>query len=189
MNNFIKITPIILFCGLFVFGIYQYTAESGSKGPSQPILFSHKIHAGENEIPCQYCHSFADVSPNPGIPSVQKCIGCHQHVNGRDEEYVTNDGQTINYKNEISKVKEYWQKKEPIPWVKVTNMPEYVRFNHKRHIKRGFECQTCHGQVQEMDVVYKAESLNMGFCITCHEKNADNEEHLTQLKDCLTCHY
>ena len=189
MNNFIKITPIILLCCLFVFGVYQYTAESGSKGPSQPILFSHKIHAGENEIPCQYCHSFADVSPNPGIPSVQKCIGCHQHVAGRDEEYVTSDGQVINYKNEISKVKEYWQNKEPIPWVKVTNMPEYVKFNHKRHIKRGFECQTCHGQVQEMDVVYKAERLNMGFCITCHTENADNEEHLTELKDCLTCHY
>lgn len=189
MNNFLKITPIILLCGLFVLGIYQYTAKSGSKGPSQPILFSHKIHAGGNEIPCQYCHSFAEVSPNPGIPSVEKCIGCHQHVNGRDEEYVTNEGKVINYKTEISKVKEYWQNKEPIPWVKVTNMPEYVRFNHKRHVKRGFECQTCHGPVQEMDVVYKSERLNMGYCLTCHEKNADSEEHLTQLKDCLTCHY
>ena len=189
MDNRIKVTSIFLFCSLFVFGIYNYTAKSGSKGPAQPILFSHKIHAGENEIPCEYCHSFASISTNPGIPSVEKCIGCHNHVSGRDEEYVTQDGQVINYKNEIKKVKEYWQKKEPIPWVKVTNMADYVRFNHKRHVKRGFECQTCHGQVQEMDVVYKAESLNMGFCITCHEQNADNEEHLTELKDCLTCHY
>ncbi len=189
MDYWIKVTSIFVLSGLFVFGLYHSSAVSDSKGPMQPILFSHKIHAGENQIPCQYCHSFADVSRNPGIPSVQKCIGCHSHVHGRDEEYKTEGGKVINYKTEINKVKDYWQRKEPIPWIKVTNMPEYVRFNHKRHIKRGFECQTCHGQVQEMDVVYKAESLNMGFCISCHEENADNQEHLTQLKDCLTCHY
>ncbi len=189
MSYFIKLTPVIMLCILISLGIYQHKAKSGNKGPSQPVLFSHKIHAGENEIPCEYCHSFVDVSPNPGIPSLQKCIGCHQHVLGRDEDYVTNEGQVINYKDEIAKVREYWERKEPIPWIKVTSMGEYVRFNHKRHIKRGFECQTCHGQVQEMDVVYKAERLNMGFCISCHEKNADNEDHLKVLKDCLTCHY
>ena len=189
MDNWIKVTSIFLLSGLFLFGIYYSTAESDSKGPMQPILFSHKIHAGENQMPCEYCHSFAEVSTNPGIPSVQKCIGCHSQVHGKDEEYTTNDGQVINFKTEINKVKDYWERKEPIPWVKVTNMPDYVRFNHKRHIKRGFECQTCHGEVQEMDVVYKAERLNMGFCLSCHEEHADNPEHLTQLKDCLTCHY
>ena len=116
-------------------------------------------------------------------------MGCHSQVAGRDVEYETQDGKVINIRQEVQKVRDHWERKEPIPWVKVTTMPEYVRFTHKRHIKRGFECKTCHGEVEKMDVVYKKERLNMGFCISCHEEHADNEEHLTQLKDCLTCHY
>jgi len=179
------------------FYLYAETAESSDKGPAQPVLFSHKIHAGDNQIQCQTCHSYTEVSPHPGIPSVQKCMGCHSYVAGRDVEYTTQGGQTINIREEINKVKGYWRRQEPIPWVRVTGMygttsagmPEFVRFNHKRHIKRGFECSTCHGEVEKMDVVHKAKDLTMGFCISCHEENADNEEHKTELKDCLTCHY
>lgn len=189
MQNWIKLLSIPLLLVVAILFFFQYSAESGSKGPIQPVLFSHKIHAGEYKIPCENCHSYVSVSPHPGIPSLQKCIGCHQHVAGRDKSYIADNGQVINFKEEIQKVRDYWERKEPIPWTKVTTMPEYVHFNHKRHIKRGFECKTCHGEVEKMDVVYKAERLNMGFCISCHEKNADNEEHLTQLKDCLTCHY
>ncbi len=191
MTKKLKFLPLFLLAIGVVLGGYFYTdkAQSDDKGPSQPILFSHKIHAGENEIPCETCHSYVAISPNPGIPSVQKCIGCHSQVKGRDVEYTTEGGQTINLKNEISKVVGYWQRKEPIPWIKVTTMPDYVRFNHKRHIKKGFECTTCHGEVAEMDVVYKAKSLRMGFCLSCHKQNADNEQHLDELRDCLTCHY
>lgn len=188
MGKLIKIITIPLVSVILFFVFQEYYAESNTKGPQQPVLFSHKIHAGDNEIPCEYCHSYASVSTNPGIPSMQKCMGCHSQIAGRDVEYDIN-GTTINIKNEIQKVRDYWSRQEPIPWVKVTTMPEFVRFNHKRHIARGFECQTCHGPVQEMDVVYKAESLNMGFCISCHQEHADNEEHLTQINDCLTCHY
>lgn len=190
MQNWIQILSIPLLSVLLFLGFYQYKAESGSKGPTQPILFSHKIHAGEkNQIPCEYCHSYVSIAPNPGIPSLQKCIGCHIQVAGRDEEYETQDGKVINIRQEVQKVRDYWERKEPISWVKVTAMPEYVRFSHKRHIKKDIECKTCHGEVEKMDVVYKKERLNMGFCISCHEEKADNEEHLTQLKDCLTCHY
>jgi len=189
MGKLIKIIgiPLVSILLLLIF-FQQYNAQSNSKGPRQPVLFSHKIHAGDNQIPCEYCHSYASISRNPGIPSMQKCMGCHSQIAGRDVKYDIN-GTTINIKNEIQKVRDYWSKKQPIPWQKVTAMPEFVHFNHKRHIKRGFKCQTCHGQVQEMDVVYQAEKLNMGFCISCHEQNADNEQHLTRLKDCLTCHY
>lgn len=191
MTKILKFLPLAFLVVATSLGFYFYTdkAESKDKGPSQPILFSHKIHAGENEIPCETCHSYVAISPNPGIPSVKKCIGCHSQVKGRDIEYTTDGGQTINLKSEIEKVVGYWQRKEPIPWVKVTTMPDYVRFNHKRHIKKGFECTTCHGEVAEMDVVYKAKSLRMGFCLTCHEQNADNEQHYSELRDCLTCHY
>ncbi|MGH7885595.1 MAG: cytochrome c3 family protein [Thermodesulfobacteriota bacterium] len=191
MPKTLKFLALFLLAIAVIVGSYFYTdiAKSIDKGPGQPILFSHKIHAGENEIPCQTCHSYTDVSRNPGIPSVQRCYGCHSQIKGRDIDYTTKGGQTINLKNEIAKVVDYWDRKEPIPWIKVTTMPEYVHFNHKRHIKRGFECATCHGEVKEMDVVYKAKSLKMGFCISCHEQNADNEQHHAELRDCLTCHY
>ena len=115
----VPLLTLVIFLGLYFFD----NAESSSKGPVQPIRFSHKIHAGKenDQIPCQYCHSFVDVSPNPGIPSVKKCMGCHTHIAGRDVEYDF-DGTTINIQQEIAKVREYWAKKEPIPWNKVTSM-------------------------------------------------------------------
>lgn len=177
--------------------LFSQSAHSGDEGPAQPVLFSHKIHAGDNQIPCQTCHSYAEISRYPGIPSVKKCMGCHSYVAGRDVEYTTQGGQTINIRQEINKVKGYWSRQEPIPWARVTGMyghgaaglPEHVKFNHKRHIKRGFDCATCHGEVEKMDVVYKAKDMTMGFCISCHEAKADDEQHKTELKDCLTCHY
>ncbi len=183
----LPILSLFIFLGLYFF---DFSAQSSSQGPIQPIRFSHKIHAGmdNTQLPCQYCHSFVDVSPNPGIPSVKKCMGCHTHIAGRDVEYDF-DGTTINIMNEIGKVRDYWAKKEPIPWNKVNSMPGYVHFTHKRHIQRGFECKACHGDVANMNQVYKVERLNMGFCITCHTQNAKDHEQLTHLKDCLTCHY
>ncbi len=188
MSNLVRFFAITAAITLFVFLFHHYRAESDAKGPLQPILFSHKIHAGDNKIPCEYCHNYVSVSPHPGIPSVQRCMGCHSQISGRDVNYNMG-GITINIKKEIEKVRGFWQRKEPIPWVKVSTMPEHVKFNHKRHIKRGIECAICHGQVEQMDIVYKAKKLNMGFCISCHEQNADNDYHLTELKDCLTCHY
>ena len=193
MRGLAKFLPFALLAVLILTGLYFYPfnqpAESSTKGPTQPILFSHKIHAGENQIACEYCHSYVAISPWPGIPSVQKCMGCHNQVAGRDVEYVLDDGSKINIKNEIAKVKEYWNKKTPIPWIKVHYLPEFVHFTHKRHIKRGFQCADCHGQVQTMDVVHKVNKLEMGWCLGCHEQNAKDHEQLTQLKDCLTCHY
>jgi len=106
-------------------------------------------------------------------------------------EYKADDGSVINLRSEIAKVREYWERKEPIPWVKVSSMPDHVQFSHKRHIKQGIECATCHGQVENMDVVRKEERLNMGFCITCHKERAEEaDKHQQQrLLDCLTCHY
>ena len=177
--------------------LFSQSARGEDEGPAQPVLFSHKIHAGDNQIPCQTCHSYTEVSRYPGIPSMKKCMGCHSYVAGRDVEYTTRGGQKINIRQEINKVKGYWSRQEPIPWARVTGMhghgaaglPEHVKFNHKRHIKRGIDCATCHGEVEKMDVVYKAKDMTMGFCISCHEAKADDEQHLTELKDCLTCHY
>ena len=191
MKKGIKILSLPALSILVLLGFYFFTPErsdSSDKGPVQPIPFSHKIHAGEDEIPCEYCHSFVEVGPNPGIPSVKKCMGCHQHIIGRDVEYDF-DGKTINIKNEIAKVREYWANKEPIPWVQVNSQPGYVHFTHKRHIKRGFECAQCHGDVANMDQVHEVHRMNMGFCIQCHQENAKDEHELAHLRDCLTCHY
>ncbi len=186
----LKFAPIPLFFLLVFLATYFYDnkARSSDQGPVQPIPFSHKIHAGEDQLDCQYCHSFVTISPNPGIPSLKKCMGCHSQIAGRDVEYDF-DGRKINIKEEIAKVREYWNNKEPIPWVKVNSYPGYVHFTHKRHILRGFECKDCHGDVEKMDQVHKVYKLNMGFCITCHTQNAKDQEELTHLRDCLTCHY
>ncbi|MFI5322452.1 MAG: cytochrome c3 family protein [Thermodesulfobacteriota bacterium] len=183
----LPVLALIIFLGLYFF---DFSAQSSSQGPIQPVRFSHKIHAGmdNDQLPCQYCHSYVEVSPNPGIPSLKKCMGCHTHIVGRDVDYDF-DGTTINIKNEIAQVREYWAKKEPIAWNKVNSMPGYVHFTHKRHIQRGFECKTCHGDVANMNQVYQVNRLNMGFCIQCHTHNAKDQEELTHLKDCLTCHY
>jgi hypothetical protein len=159
------------------------------EGPEQPIFFSHKIHAGENQIPCQYCHNYVTKSTTAGIPSLQRCMGCHNQVAGRNVEY-----KAINIQKEIQKLKAYWEKSQAegvsqIQWIRVHSLPEYVHFTHKRHILHGFDCSTCHGDVKDMDVVHRVNKLEMGWCIGCHEANAKDQEQLTLLKDCATCHY
>lgn len=188
MKRILQLVLILLlpFCIAYLYK--ENIVESQLQGPTQPILFSHKVHAGDNQIPCEYCHSYVSISAKPGIPSVQKCMGCHLQIAGKDELYKDGDV-SINFYTEISKLKEYWDKKTPIPWERVHYVAEHARFKHKPHIKRGIECATCHGQVENMHVVKRVNKLEMGWCIGCHEQNARDQQELTRLKDCLTCHY
>ena len=135
--------------------------------PTQPLAFSHKVHAGEYEIPCLYCHVHAGRSAIAGIPSVDRCMGCHAIMKAD--------------KAEVKKIREYWDRQEPIPWIKIYNQPDFVHFSHKRHVLKGIACKTCHGAVETMDRVQKAVVLDMDRCVACHmEKKASI--------DCLTCH-
>jgi hypothetical protein len=188
MSKWLKLLSVPILIAVILFFFYFYSAESRVKGPTQPILFSHKIHAGENKMPCEYCHSYVEISTVPGIPSVQKCIGCHLFIIGKDELYDY-DGKSINIQKEIEKVKGYWDRNEPIPWVKVNRLQDFVHFNHKRHIRREIECKTCHGEVSDMDVVHQVNMFSMGWCVSCHQKEAKDAQELTMLRDCLTCHY
>jgi len=113
-----------LFAGAWVHGKYF-----SDRSPIQPIEFSHTIHATDNEIPCQHCHIYADKTPVAGVPSVSKCMGCHQSV------------PSVRESPEIIKLAAYWENQEPIPWIKVHDLPDYVHFTHKRHIKAGLACQ------------------------------------------------
>lgn len=136
--------------------------------PKQPIAYSHKVHVGKNHIECQYCHSGVTKSSMATIPSLELCMGCHATVKKDSPE--------------IKKLAEYWEKKIPVEWEPVNNLPEHAQFNHQRHIKAGFGCQSCHGLVQEMEVVERVSSLKMGFCVSCHRENGANI-------DCGVCHY
>ncbi len=137
--------------------------------PTQPIAFSHKLHAGDFEIDCNYCHTGVRISKNANIPSPNICMNCHSGINK-----VT--GATESSK-EIQKIYDAIENNEPIRWVRVHNLPDLAYFNHSQHVKvGGIECQTCHGPVETMEVVQQSTSLTMGWCIDCHRKTEINSQ-------------
>ena len=151
-------------------------SDTGSlKGPRQPIFFRHDIHAGQYKMQCQYCHYSVTVSSEPGIPSVQTCMGCHLVIGGSDSSHQA----------EIKKLRQAWNEKRPVEWVRVHYLPRHAHFPHQRHIKAlgPTACATCHGDVQRMPQVFKVNNVDkMGFCITCHIEQKVS-------RDCSVCHY
>jgi mono/diheme cytochrome c family protein len=145
--------------GLYSIGIQQGYA------PKQPIAFSHKIHAGQYEIDCKYCHVGVMKGKSATIPSVNICMNCHNQI-----KQGTNTGE-----GEISKITRAFNENKPIEWVRIHNLPDLAYFNHAQHVNvGGIECQTCHGPIQEMDVVRQHSLLTMGWCIDCHRKTDVN---------------
>ena len=162
---------------------HEAAGDEDAPGPTQPIQFSHKHHAGLYEIDCLYCHSGTERSPSAGVPSVELCMGCHAQF---PPDYDELEG--------IQVLKDHWERKEPIEWVQIHRLPEYVQFRHNRHVDAGVECQTCHGPVEDLDKLYMTEDtkwwpwllptqkLEMGWCIQCHRAEGASQ-------DCYTCHY
>ncbi|MCD6012306.1 MAG: cytochrome c class [Flavipsychrobacter sp.] len=159
--------------------------------PLQPLFYSHKVHAGINQINCLYCHAGAEKSRQAMIPSANVCMNCHKQIDSYtgDAEHPlkTAEGKAINGTEQIQLLYKYagWDpnKKDykrdangnilstPIQWVKIHNMPDHVYFNHSQHVKVGqVQCQKCHGPVQDMDEVYQFSALSMGWCINCHRQ-------------------
>lgn len=126
--------------------------------PEQPIAFSHRVHAGENQIPCLYCHYAARTSRHAGIPPLDVCMNCHAMM----------EKQTA----EIAKLKEAVQQGRPIAWVQVHRLPDFVRFDHSRHVLSGVACGRCHGPVERMERVRQEAPLTMGWCLECHRERA-----------------
>lgn len=137
------------------------------QGPRQPIHFPHDVHAGVNQIPCMYCHYTADKSMSAGIPSVQLCVGCHVPGSGVLPPEQAQLGFPAD-NEEAERMVAYWRRGEPIPWVRVHDLPAHVKFPHFIHVNAGLQCQTCHGPVEQMDLVYQYANLRMGWCIECH---------------------
>ncbi len=122
--------------------------------PDQPISFSHKLHAGTMKVPCLYCHVGASKSRIAGVPSVETCMNCHR---------VTKTGSPA-----IIQLTRIYDSGRPLLWKRIHNLPDYVYFDHRPHVHAGIACQTCHGEVQTMDVVYQHMSMRMGNCLGCH---------------------
>lgn len=155
--------------------------------PEQPIFYSHRVHAGVNQINCQYCHAGAEKSRQAMIPSTNVCMNCHKQIDEYtgSEKLYTYEGVEVDGTAEIHKLYEYagWDNEKkryktkkngeidakPIKWVKVHNLPDFVYFNHSQHVAVGqIQCQTCHGEVTAMDEIRQFAPLNMGWCINCH---------------------
>ena len=184
---------------LVLFALGGYVTINGAIGlgrmknyqPTQPIFYSHKVHAGINQISCLYCHGSAQDSKHAGIPSVNVCMNCHIAVKEyKGDPIKREDGQSVNGTAEIQKLYAYagWNPQEkkynpdnngdgmpdgsrPIEWIKIHNLPDHVYFNHSQHVKVGKQqCQTCHGNIQEMPEVAQFAELSMGWCINCHRE-------------------
>ena len=176
----------------FVVGGYYVTKGAIGLGrmkdyqPVQPIYYSHKVHAGINQISCLYCHGAAWDSKHAAIPSVNVCMNCHKGIQeyAKGPKLYDEDGKEINGTAEIAKLYKAagfdpakaasWDatKAKPVEWVKIHNLPDHVYFNHSQHVRAGkVQCQTCHGEITAMDEVKQVSELSMGWCINCHRQS------------------
>ena len=172
--------------------------------PIQPIHYSHKIHSGANQIECQYCHSSAKKSKHSGIPSLNVCMNCHENIAEYNGEEDLEKGYTKDfYTNEIKKLykavgwdedsQSYTGDTEPVKWVRIHNLPDFVYFNHAQHVTvAGVDCQKCHGPVEEMEILYQYYPLTMGWCIDCHRETnvkVKDNEYYTKIHEELSKKY
>ena len=192
-NSFLVFSTVIFLLFSSAFFAYGYLMQVGiDQGymPVQPIHYSHKIHSGDNEIECKYCHSSARVSKHSGIPSLNVCMNCHMNIAEYNGEEDLEKGYTKEfYTNEIKKLykavgwdeenQRYTGETQPVKWVRIHNLPDFVYFNHAQHVDvAGIDCQKCHGPVEEMEIMYQHSPLTMGWCIDCHrESNVDLENN------------
>ena len=195
-NQFIMFVLVIGFLLSSAYFTYGYLMQIGidqGYAPIQPIHYSHKIHAGANQIECKYCHSSARVSKHSGIPSLNVCMNCHEYIGEYNGEEDLENGYTKDfYTNEIKKLynavgwdeenQVYTGNTQPGKWIRIHNLPDFVYFNHAQHAQVAkIECQTCHGPVEEMEILYQYSPLTMGWCIDCHrESNVDKDNEYYQ---------
>ncbi len=181
--------------------------------PEQPIAFSHRLHAGELAIDCQYCHSAAEKGRHAGIPAAETCMNCHRFVTAtfgavraedelakkeeRDIRQIVSpeiqeiyDALALDVENKFAAIE--GQTPKPIDWIKVHNLPDFVYFDHRAHVVAGVECQHCHGPVETMQRVRQIESLGMGWCVNCHRDVNNHGLNGTRVQastDCDACHH
>jgi hypothetical protein len=179
--------------------------------PVQPVAYSHRVHAGDLQIPCLYCHFGAEKSRHAGIPPVNVCMNCHRSIASplgavrAEDEAAKADGRAPRriVSPEIEKVyaalaldrqlaRDPARQTAPIAWLKVHNVPDFVYFDHSAHVVSGVTCQTCHGPIETMERVRQVNALSMGWCVNCHRASTASGvdgRRVNAPTDCSTCHY
>ena len=206
-NQFLVLISVVLLLfssAYFVYGYFMQVGVDQGYMPIQPIHYSHKIHAGANQIECKYCHSSARVSKHSGIPSLNVCMNCHQNIAEYNGEEDLENGYTKDfYTKEIKKLyaavgwdeenQRYTGESQPVKWVRIHNLPDFVYFNHAQHVQVGeIECQKCHGPVEEMEIMYQHSPLTMGWCINCHRETnlkVESNEYYAKIHEALSKKY
>ncbi len=212
-NQFLVLVSVIfllLASAYYAYGWMMQVGVDQGYQPIQPIHYSHKIHAGDNKIECKYCHSSARVSKHSGIPSLNVCMNCHKSIyeykgnpEGPSAEDLANGYTNEFYTGEIKKLykavgwneeeQRYTGEAKPVEWVRIHNLPDLAYFNHSQHVSvAGIECQTCHGPVEEMEIMYQYAPLTMGWCINCHretEVNLQDNEYYEKIHKALSEKY
>jgi hypothetical protein len=210
------ITAVVLAAALALSLVTLVTAlrlpgDNQNYEPVQPIAYSHKLHAGELQIQCQYCHSSADKSRHAGIPAMNVCMNCHAGVTATlaavkaEEAAAAQQGRPAQpvRSPELQKLYDAMaldknllpiadKMPTPIAWKRIHKLPDFVYFDHRAHISATISCQTCHGPIQEMDRVRQYETLTMGWCVNCHREVNEtgvNGKQVHASTDCVTCHY
>ncbi|MCC6421569.1 MAG: hypothetical protein IT429_25400 [Gemmataceae bacterium] len=214
-----RVVTIVLLVGVAFSGLalagrlsgYRLPGNQQGYEPNQPIAFSHRLHAGELQISCQYCHGGSEKSRHAGIPAANVCMNCHKSVTATMEAVRAEDKHAKHEHRQPKPVVSPELKKlydalalddklQPIPgksprsieWVKVHNLPDHASFDHRAHVAAGVACQKCHGPVETMERVRQVESLSMGWCVNCHrEANITGVagKKVRASTDCSTCHY
>jgi len=183
-NQFlVLVTSIILLLvsAYFIYGFLMQIGVDQGYQPIQPIHYSHLIHAGDNKVDCKYCHSSARTSKQAGIPSLNVCMNCHKSIGEVAAATATEEYSKEFYDKEIAKLYDavgwdpatltYTGVTKPVKWVRIHNLPDFAYFNHSQHVTvAGVACQTCHGPIQEMEIVSQNAPLTMGWCINCHRE-------------------
>lgn len=195
---------LLLIGGYFMFGFLMQVGVNQGYSPVQPIHFSHKIHAGDNQIDCNYCHSSARKSRTSGIPSLNVCMNCHKNISDYNGEENLAEGHTLDFYNgEIAKLYDavgwdvdqqvYTGEEKPVKWIRIHNLPDFAYFNHSQHVTvAGVDCQKCHGPVEEMEILEQFVPLTMGWCINCHREtnvNMKDNEYYKKIHDELSKKY
>ncbi len=204
----------------FVFSFVILLSQEGGQhllwnregyAPQQPIAFSHRLHAGELQVDCRYCHFGVAKSRYAGVPAASVCMNCHRFVQAtlgavREEDKLAKAEQRNPrpvVSPEIAKIydalgldthgkEDPQRKQDPIRWVRVYRVPDYVRFDHRPHVSVGLACQRCHGPVETMERVRQVGSLSMGWCVKCHRalsRSGLAGKVVHASTDCVTCHY
>ncbi len=174
----IGMTGVLIFSAMVVAGVTYYATPKYSRvgyAPVQPIKFSHKIHVGQLGLDCTYCHNHVDESSHANVPSLHTCWNCH----GSDRGNIKSASPSL------APLRESWETGKPLEWIRIHQVPDYAYFNHAVHVARGVSCVSCHGQINEMEVVSHVESLSMGWCLECHrnwEPNMRPAEQVTNLE-------